>query len=768
MARSTALLGGSGGYGTVFKLNPDGTGFTVLKNFYIFTTGGYLAAGLIQGTDGALYGTAVQGGSRGYGTVFKLNTDGTGFTVLKNFDYFTDGGYLQGGGLVQRTDGTIYGTAYGGGSSGAGTVFQLNADGSDFSVFLNFDGANGGYPFGKLSQGTDGNLYGTTAQAGYVNGGTVFRLVFTSPNTPPVANAQSITTPEDSAASITLNGSDADGDALTFTVLTTPVHGSLSGVAPNFTYTPVPDYHGPDSFMFTVTDGKAPSATATVNITVTDVLMGLSAIAPTSATADGNGFVLTVNGSTFEPDTVVYWNGIGRPTTYISPTEVTAQIPASDLAGILDIQTVSVTVGEPTGPESAGAVFAIVPASVGDVQTSVVSAGGTATISSPPTSTSEPGVAVSVENSSGDPITVVAATYETRPTGQALFKVDSGSFVDVQFTGADSSDKATVQFYYTASVTGGAENKVKLRYYDGANWITVLSSGGAVPIKSTTDNLDGTVSGGRFTVVLDNTSTPKITELSGTVFGMFDTAPQIGTLSGPTAPLALGASATVSVPFAVLGDWTAARVTFIWDDDSQTIVTPASSSLASAAKTYSAPGVYTVTVLVTDEEESSAEARFEYVVVYDPSAGFVTGGGWINSPAGAYVADRSLTGKANFGFVSKYQKGQSIPTGETEFQFHAAGFKFQSTIYEWLVVSGPLAQYKGSGTINGAGDYGFLLTATDGQVSGGGGVDKFRIKIWEKISGAVVYDNAMGASDDINSANPQVIGGGSIVVHKAR
>ena len=51
-------------------------------------------AGLVQGTDGALYGTAHQGGSSGYGTVFKLNTDGTGFTVLKNFDYSTTGGYL--------------------------------------------------------------------------------------------------------------------------------------------------------------------------------------------------------------------------------------------------------------------------------------------------------------------------------------------------------------------------------------------------------------------------------------------------------------------------------------------------------------------------------------------------------------------------------------------------------------------------------------------------------------------------------------------------
>jgi hypothetical protein len=154
------------------------------------------------------------------------------------------------------------------------------------------------------------------------------------------------------------------------------------------------------------------------------------------------------------------------------------------------------------------------------------------------------------------------------------------------------------------------------------------------------------------------------------------------------------------------------------------------------------------------------------VIVYDPSAGFVTGGGWINSPVNAYLYDLSLTGKATFGFVSKYKKGATVPTGETEFQFQVANFNFHSSVYDWLVVSGPLAQYKGSGTINGSGDYGFILTATDGQVSGGGGVDKFRIKIYDKISGAVIYDNARGSSDDINTANPQAIAGGSIVIHK--
>ena len=151
------------------------------------------------------------------------------------------------------------------------------------------------------------------------------------------------------------------------------------------------------------------------------------------------------------------------------------------------------------------------------------------------------------------------------------------------------------------------------------------------------------------------------------------------------------------------------------------------------------------------------------VVIYDPNGGYVTGGGWLNSPAGAYAANPSLSGKASFGFVSRYAKGATIPTGETEFQFQVANFNFHSSNYDWLVISGARAQYKGTGTVNNTGNYSFILTAIDGQINGGGGVDKFRIKIWDKATSTVVYDNQLGASE---SADPTTaIGGGSIVIH---
>jgi hypothetical protein len=154
------------------------------------------------------------------------------------------------------------------------------------------------------------------------------------------------------------------------------------------------------------------------------------------------------------------------------------------------------------------------------------------------------------------------------------------------------------------------------------------------------------------------------------------------------------------------------------------------------------------------------------VVFYDASGSFVTGGGTVNVAAGSYPANPSLSGQANFGFVSKYQKGATVPDGQTEFQFQVADFNFHSVDYQWLVVAGAKAQYKGTGTINGVAGYSFMLTATDSSINGGGSVDGFRIKIWNTVTGVIVFDNKMGGSDDFSAAPTQPISSGSIVIHK--
>jgi hypothetical protein len=109
-----------------------------------------------------------------------------------------------------------------------------------------------------------------------------------------------------------------------------------------------------------------------------------------------------------------------------------------------------------------------------------------------------------------------------------------------------------------------------------------------------------------------------------------------------------------------------------------------------------------------------------------------------------------------------------VPTGRTDFQFKAGNLSFQSDSYQWLVVAGCKAQYKGTGTVNGVSGYSFLLTAYDAQAGangscGGQSVDRFRIKI--TLGDDVIYDNNPGVSDDIDSSNPQALGGGSIVIH---
>jgi hypothetical protein len=242
-------------------------------------------------------------------------------------------------------------------------------------------------------------------------------------------------------------------------------------------------------------------------------------------------------------------------------------------------------------------------------------------------------------------------------------------------------------------------------------------------------------------------------------------APSVGAISASVDPQPVGTAVNASASFSDPGTGDIHTATWDWGDGNTSAGTVGSGTVGPDSHAYTTPGVYTVQLTVTDDDGGVGQSIYQYVVVYDPAGGFVTGGGWITSPAGAYPADPSLTGKANFGFNSKYKNGASVPTGNTQFQFQVANLNFKSTSYEWLVVAGSHAKYKGVGAINGNGNYGFMLTATDGQVNGGGGVDKFRIKIWDKNNGdAVVYDNQMGQGDDSNAGT--ALGGGSIVIHK--
>ena len=242
----------------------------------------------------------------------------------------------------------------------------------------------------------------------------------------------------------------------------------------------------------------------------------------------------------------------------------------------------------------------------------------------------------------------------------------------------------------------------------------------------------------------------------------FDPWIGITELSGPTDPVKLGDPASIYLSFTC----NKGTATLDWGDGTPVISYSSESETTTESHTYSESGVYTVTLTIEDCCDRSYSREFRYVVVYDPTAGFVTGGGWINSPAGAYASNLSLTGKANFGFVSKYKKGQTTPTGNTEFQFKAGDLNFHSDSYDWLVIAGHKAMYKGTGTINGAGNYGFMLSAIDENLTPSTDVDMFRIKIWDKGTDNVIYDNQSGENDDADPTTE--IGGGQIVIHKGK
>jgi hypothetical protein len=251
-------------------------------------------------------------------------------------------------------------------------------------------------------------------------------------------------------------------------------------------------------------------------------------------------------------------------------------------------------------------------------------------------------------------------------------------------------------------------------------------------------------------------------------------APVLNSLTPSVFNTPIGSTVTVTGNYSDVGTNDTHECTINWDDGTPNEkvagVSSAGQGSCSATRMFVQQGVYSISMYVEDDDGGKSNTLTVMVTVFDPSGGFVTGGGWIMSPVGASTLYPTATGKANFGFVSKYKKGSNIPEGQTEFQFKAGDLNFHSSTYDSgsLVVSGHKAQYKGTGTINGIPGYKFVLTAYDGQAPGGGGVDKFRMKITQQISNAVIYDNRMGGSDDIDNADPMAISGGSIVIHDGK
>lgn len=232
--------------------------------------------------------------------------------------------------------------------------------------------------------------------------------------------------------------------------------------------------------------------------------------------------------------------------------------------------------------------------------------------------------------------------------------------------------------------------------------------------------------------------------------------PTLGELTVIPDLLMINTEVTASASFTDPGIFDTHTARIDWGDGATTeaaVSETDGSGTATGTHTYTTPGVYRVMMVVYDNyNAASNESIYEYVVVYDPEAGFVTGGGWIDTPAGAYTADPALEEKAKFEFAVRFKHGKKVQMdGDFLFQFDQTPFILSNTRIDWLVIdqAAMTAQFKGQGMLNGSGNYHFWVWVTDGEI------DTIRIKIWEE-NGDLLYDTFIELP----------LGGGSIIIHE--
>jgi hypothetical protein len=232
----------------------------------------------------------------------------------------------------QPTDGTLSGTApnltytpdaeFSGSDSFTFTVNDGNSTSAEATVDITIDEVNDAPTANAQSLSTaedtplditlTGSFNGSDSFTFTVDDGTTtsaeatIDITVDSNNDAPTADDQSVTTDEDVAVGITLTGSDPDGDALTYTVVDQPTDGTLTGTAPDLTYTPDADFNGTDSFTFTVDDGTTTSAEATVDITINAVNDAPTADAQSVTTGEDTPLDITLTGSDPEDDALTF------------------------------------------------------------------------------------------------------------------------------------------------------------------------------------------------------------------------------------------------------------------------------------------------------------------------------------------------------------------------------------------------------------------------------------------------------------------------------
>ncbi|MET9972167.1 family 43 glycosylhydrolase, partial [Streptomyces sp. NPDC006356] len=295
--------------------------------------------------------------------------------------------------------------------------------------------------------------------------------------------------------------------------------------------------------------------------------------------------------------------------------------------------------------------------------------------------------------------------------------------VTVVHAGADGAGKEGDAIPLNGTVSGAGSPKWTVEA--GAPCTVADPEAARTTVTCTDDGTyDVTLTGGRGS----DTATVDVT----------NAAPAITSATGPKTAVSVGRRATVTADFGDAGTRDSHTCTVDWKDGTDPANGTVTGSVCRAEHVYTKAGIHRPVIRVTDDDGASDSTTLPELIVYDRGAGPALGAGVITSTAGAYPAKPAVTGKAAFSFAVAYGWGAAVPTGKATFDLGPAKLKFRSTGSDWLVVTGSTAVHQGSGTVNGSGGYGFRITATDGP-------DTFRIKIWKKSTGDVVYDNLTGA-----------------------
>jgi hypothetical protein len=310
----------------------------------------------------------------------------------------------------------------------------------------------------------------------------------------------------------------------------------------------------------------------------------------------------------------------------------------------------------------------------------------------------------------------------------------------------------------------------------GAGSITGIDLGTPVAydncgITSISNDAPGTFYGGTTTVTWTTTDYHGNTAIATQVVTVTlnNSAPVISGVSSSTGGniLAAGSSATLTVNFTDENSGGPYTVEFNWQDGTgNTILNNVTGGSASASHTYTASGVYEPTITVTDGALASSVSSFQYFSVYVTGNDFTTAGGYFYPPAGSLVSNPTASGKTNVGNNCK-PKSTGGFQGNLEFDFKAGNFNFKSgnpMSWEYLSIANCyFAIFKGSGTVNGTGNYGVLVAQTDKDRNPSNN-NNIRIKVWNKNAGnAVVFDTQPGDPDNALPVTP--LANGTVKIH---